>query len=1671
MPSYYKNVSGTLQEGKLARSQDINLIQSHVSNAISDFIVDLFGSAFILGHAEDALTLTPTPLLVDQSNTQNKDDNSGWASLKGIHYRQKFKTTKSEIYSMKVDLSNRTEINVTVQAEIRDMDYNLISEANYYLKSQKDTSIEYVEAEFIFNKQHLPIGEYYFVIRPIDLSKIDLTQYQVNGKPLEEIDPYSFRVRIDMKGQYGHMLQTSEDGSQWNDASLLPPAVSSWNPEDMSVIPLNYDLFFEQVFSQGNTYIVDNPTTAIINGEKVYPLDTHVSINGPSKYGDRIDLVYMTSDGQINVQEGLVHDSNPQRPKLSELTTTNNENSLEAIDIGDTEYPTQIGALKIAYITVYKNSITSWVCPECKTTNPGNLSICYNCYAEHSSTVDKIPLIEQNDDNYITRTRDVLERIRRLEKKTDYVMDRNSPSRIKYLCTLDPIIKNKDIEDTEATRNIVATTNSDGETVYVPQTGYDIKQLYWSIREQSGLKAETISSLIKGTLTGNNLTKIHGDKTKNYVVNLKDPDSMDALVGKGIDITLNGIKYTKTTNNNGDATLNINLPVGTYTATAAYGDAVISNTIVVLPEGSELPKDDEVSNASTVKETRVSTTGIVIQGKVISSNVRTGDDAFYKDGVVVDTEKGIIELAKTEYGDNTYSKTQSITENDKKFKSSDVSYTINKNNNNEYNSEYPVLNIDIPTDCRIKSITPDITYFKNIESFGIVLFKNDIVFKEKSSMRYAYQKKFTDDSTFPNMFKSELVSLEDVGSQDNVKTLSTPHTFDTQTNGEDLYLPAGKYSLLIYAKIMEGQDEGVIKIREYQTNGLTTEYGVSTKCLGSVNPSSIYLETNNITNKSWDCIIEKKNDTYFDRGIIMSQGISVGGRIRACSVSKNTEIPNGCNITTYVSNNGGRTWVNANSGSVTFSGSGNTFKWKFVLESNGESTPRIKFDENKMWAMVFNIGISAEYVEYEDYKQCFETQLIDAEATTAFLLNQPVYKHFSEWEFARVWMEDPNSMSKIDICTSSDETPMHLGQLKTNWPSTLFFNTIFADLNVNDFEHTSVDYDNYTAPVEYDENNYRFDFDEDYTYNLNVGEIIARHEDIGDINDPPLDYIDYNIIKNDVNYLYSNNWATSWDEIASKAKINTETKVHAEYKEAIYAPDNKNTYWYNKISDPIHFNANDILIGKSWHNGLNISEGYTSIGLDIYPTLKKRSNDADLNDASVPVICYNKDKEKVIRKISNGTVTNKSDIVSYKRIIPAGTLEVVVSLNPYGQISDENETYGKAYTINTDLISEEYNYVNIDITEEIYAYNNIKSIGIRVKDIDNLKVLRSMPNAHDSIGIGTIRLQGYNIRPIIPYDSKVAFKWTKMYANDTGVSGGITDDTQRAWAEFRILNAPGDVHGRTEAFRNRIPVNEYVKGTTYSFNTESINPNIPPKTASSNSYLKIGNIGYTNLPPGYANEVLDTKADTMSFDYDNTHYVYPVEFEGTIFELSDDTGNLFKIPVETPFSSYNTIAISYTIDTVVGEGDEEIAKDNSNIHYHKEWEENWISSGAFHKGELFIDLYDDEVLTRKSEPIESFALPAWGRSCIHSESTNKTITAIFKKRSNAKTIRWVVLRRENPLKKELTEISLNIINMVLYTAKKLPALGPKILMRVYPHSLTATSVPRIRKYGVIYKLT
>ena len=220
-----------------------------------------------------------------------------------------------------------------------------------------------------------------------------------------------FCAKMDSNGSYVEGLQVSNDGSYYVNANILNEFVTNFDHEDLLAIDdNNYDLYFEQVYSVGNTYTI-KPGPAIINGEKVYPLDTHISINGPSSLGDRTDLVYMTADGKVNVKQGRVYNKDMK---------------------SDDNYPKIDNALKIAYITTYRNSAEQWSCPNCGHTNVGNVSVCSNCSYNY---VQNVPLIEQDDDNFITRNRDVLERVRRLEKKMNYTMDRNSPSRIKYICT------------------------------------------------------------------------------------------------------------------------------------------------------------------------------------------------------------------------------------------------------------------------------------------------------------------------------------------------------------------------------------------------------------------------------------------------------------------------------------------------------------------------------------------------------------------------------------------------------------------------------------------------------------------------------------------------------------------------------------------------------------------------------------------------------------------------------------------------------------------------------------------------------------------------------------------------------------------------------------------------------------------------------------------------------------------------------------------------------------------------------------------------------------------------------------------------------------------------------------------------------------------------------------
>lgn len=1687
MSSYYNRISGTLEPTKIARVSDIHLIQSSIEDAFSRLIVDMFGPAFILGHEKDTLTLIPTPFHIDQSNT-TIDDTNQWISCYHRYFRQGIDIRKSEIDNIVIHMMNISNIPVNVFAEIRDINFNLIKEANTVLAPTGDD--DYQEVIFEFNEKHLPIGHYYFVLRPINLSSIDLT---INGDETEYdiIEDWMFQVKYDVNGNYKGALEASYNGQDYLESRLLPDQSEKYNKAD---------LYFEQHFSKGNTYLI-TPGAAIIRGQKTYPVDTHVTIDGPSSIGDRIDLVTLTADGKLNVIQGTVYN-------------------------GEKIYPVSDAGLKIAYITTYRSSVSQWACTTCGYINEGNTDTCLQC---GEITNEKIPLIEQGDEiwdsenHFVTRERSILERIRRLEKKMNYTMDRNAPSRIKYICTVDPIINNYGTEsDKEGTYGMTSAVNGVGETVYVPKTGYNVQQMYWSIREQAGEKVSTVTTEIKGILTGYDLTKKYKG-TEQFKVHLKDPDTGNALASKNIAITINGVTYTRTTDVQGYAYLNINLLPGTYPVQSSYGDATVTNTVVVT-EANTTNESNTSSTAMTVG-TRVSQTSTVTEGTVIPNYVITGDDSFYKDGVTVDTKEGKISLQKTEYKNDTYLSNEPLSKSEQ-FSAQEIGYTIRETKDRIHqNSEFAVLNLTISHDCDVKSITPYITKFQNIESFKIVLFRNDEVFNLMKTPGLCYQKRYSDDATFPNIYESNEYSLREASTtKSNTISLSKPVTF---TPDEPLHLTAGSYSLWVKGTLMKGQQEGTIFINEYETLSETDKYGVSTKCLGTARGDVIYLETNNISNRSWDLILEKKNHVYFDRGTIISKGISTSNRIYSCSVSKNVNIPEGCSINTYVSNNGGRTWVNASNGPITFSGTGNTFKWRLILNGTGDTTPEVYFNNDKGYALLFNVGTAEDYVSYEDYKRCFETQLLDGNQLTNFLLATNVNKKFSEWEFVRLWMEDSDKASKIDICISynEDDSLVQVGQPKQNWPAKTFFNTVLADLTLNDFQQISVDYDNYNGMVEPDEYNYRFDITEDYQYNYDDGVIISQGKDAGDIN---IEHIDnsfkYSLIESNYTYEYtgetsayvnltlqgqeystlfkthqvnkvygtSTQWTASLTADADVAlssiplyftingvtyerytndngvaalninlmpgeyvaivqykennipRATLETLVtvvatendltnsagtgvrlsRGPYRRATYLPDDleeNSTQYYcstenNTNGDPL-YNKNKVILGVAWPNGLNISDNYLGISLDIVPELVERDNSA-------------------LR------AKNEND----EMIIPGGSLEVIISLNANGLIEDNNATYGKAYTVTEDLVNNKHNIINIDIGEDVYAYSNVHSIGLRFKDTtDPQRTLICTKHGidtygADSIGLGVIKLTSYNIRPLIPYDNS-GLLWEKI----------PTTGNTHAYAEFK-MNEQDVSAGRGQGY-------EFVAYYPLTHSSNLIKNTYgqvvdTTDTAITSNVVTKHNTYYYNASWAYSNGV------TKSFKDISRHGSTSIKFD----LREGDLGNLFKINTNfNSFKSYHWVRISYYLATEVNDTINQTYNQDSTIT------ETRTTSGSIRKGDIYIDFYDTTDI-KNNIPVESFPLPAWGRTAQTSTVDDKTVNAFFKTRSDVSTIKTIVLRRENPVGDEVKAMQLHIKDIVAYHTNIVPGLGPQILMRIYPNTLEDLNVPKIRKYGVIFKL-
>ena len=96
---------------------------------------------------------------------------------------------------------------------------------------------------------------------------------------------------------------------------------------------------------------------------------------------------------------------------------------------------------------------------------------------------------------------------------------------------------------------------------------------------------ETVANniTIKSLLSDNNdLVKYYKNDSQ-YSVKVTGKDGKVVGAGEKVTFNINGVFYTRKTNDEGIASININLPSGDYVITAEYGNCKVSNKIKVLP--------------------------------------------------------------------------------------------------------------------------------------------------------------------------------------------------------------------------------------------------------------------------------------------------------------------------------------------------------------------------------------------------------------------------------------------------------------------------------------------------------------------------------------------------------------------------------------------------------------------------------------------------------------------------------------------------------------------------------------------------------------------------------------------------------------------------------------------------------------------------------------------------------------------------------------------------------------------------------------------------------------------------------------------------------------------------------------------------------------------------------
>ncbi|WP_157064624.1 Ig-like domain repeat protein [Methanobrevibacter millerae] len=182
-------------------------------------------------------------------------------------------------------------------------------------------------------------------------------------------------------------------------------------------------------------------------------------------------------------------------------------------------------------------------------------------------------------------------------------------------------ISNADVIFNINNRNYTRITDSNGIariTINLPAGTYTIKATYKNASTTNKVTVKDYEPVI----TGIDVEMYYRDGT-NYTITLKNSKG-DILSNKVVTFNVDGDDYNRTTNSNGEASVTINLPAGTYTIKTTYKNVSTTNRITVKEYPPVLTTEDlemYFHDNSTFKATLTNTNGDVLTNRKVTFTI------------------------------------------------------------------------------------------------------------------------------------------------------------------------------------------------------------------------------------------------------------------------------------------------------------------------------------------------------------------------------------------------------------------------------------------------------------------------------------------------------------------------------------------------------------------------------------------------------------------------------------------------------------------------------------------------------------------------------------------------------------------------------------------------------------------------------------------------------------------------------------------------------------------------------------------------------------------------------------------------------------------------------------------------------------------------------------------